>query len=108
MDAQPRPKYDDGDTPMNNEGCKRLALAVLQQAVSDLSLDTATHDYPAALAFLTSSHRDWSRQRDFWASCAGMDPDALSEHALKLVRQNLGAPSLARGTRAALQHDVWG
>lgn len=83
--AKPRPTYNDGDTPMNNEGCKRLALAVLQQAVSDLSLNTETHDYPAALAFLTSTQTDWAKQRDFWASCAGMDPDALSEHALKMV-----------------------
>lgn len=80
-----RPTYDDGDTPMNNEGCKRLAMAVLQQAIDDLRLPIGTHEYPSALAFLTSGHNDWVRQRDFWASCAGMEPDALSEHALKMV-----------------------
>lgn len=81
----PRPTYADGDTPMNNEGCKRLAMAVLQQAISDLQLDTDAHDYPPALAFLTSAHTEWSKQREFWALCAGMDPDAVCEHALKMV-----------------------
>lgn len=80
-----RPRYADGDTPMNIEGCRRLAMAVLQQAVSDLALPSRSHDYPPALAFLTSTHRDWARQREFWATCAGMDPDALSEYALRMV-----------------------
>lgn len=80
-----RPTYLDGDTPMNNEGCKRLAMAVLQQAIDDLRLPSMSHDYPAALAFLTSTQKEWVKQREFWATCAGLDPDALSERALGMV-----------------------
>lgn len=78
-------RYLDGDTPMNIEGCKRLAMAVVQQAIDDLRLPSMSHDYPAALAFLTSSQTEWRKQREFWATCAGMDPDAVCEHALKMV-----------------------
>ena len=85
MDTEPRPVYDDGDTPMNVEGCKRLAMAVLQQAIDDLRLSPASHEYPSALAFLTSAQKEWRREREFWATCAGMDPEAVSEHALRMV-----------------------
>lgn len=83
--VESRPTYMDGDTPTNIEGCKRLAMAVLQQAINDLRLPSRSHDYPSALAFLTSSHREWAKRREFWATCAGIDPDAVCEYALKMV-----------------------
>lgn len=84
-----REEFDDSEDDANWDGCRRLACAVLHQAILDLDSRSwaglREAEREDGTAFLVSSEPRWARVRDFWATVAGIDPDLLVERAKEML-----------------------
>jgi hypothetical protein len=68
---------------LNDDGVRRLAIAVLQQAVADLRGPTSGYRRSAA-AFM-ARREDFDQ---FWCALAGLDADAVRERLSEQVARH--------------------
>jgi hypothetical protein len=72
-----------GGVMVNHEGARRLAIAVLQQAVADFQ--SPIPEYRQSAAAFMERPEDFDR---FWCALVGLDGDAVRERLSEQVRQH--------------------
>ena len=87
----------DDEAPPDSEAARarQVWAAVIQQAILDArgvgAWDMGKQDEQAARRFLLSDLDPWRRDRETVADLAGVDPDALRQHAERLLRPMIEA-----------------
>jgi hypothetical protein len=81
-----RARRSRGLTVLNDDGVRRLAIAVLQQAVADLH--SATPEYRRSAAAFIDRREDFDQ---FWCALVGLDGDAVRERLSEQLPHREGA-----------------